>query len=606
MSIPAPNSGTEQFASPRDRALINQKSDFDGLRKILGILPRKRRVGVAVLTLVMIVSAALEALLLVAVMQAVNYLQHATLGDSPLRGLVPVSVAGDERVLGIFVATLLVGAVVLTTIARIGLLRSTAMLAYGSGRDVAMQLLERNLKAQVPYVSVSGSATLIGSVNRVQILSHTVFLPVLRAIASGFLVLAIMFTLFASDPLTAALAFAVIGATYLFTTLILRKRLHQNGRIISKTQERRISVLRESIGSIREIRLYENREVFEHEFETLETAFRTAQANNLYYAQSPRYGIEAVGLILFGGLIFASTYDGGILPVSLPAIGALAIGAQRMLPLMQQMFNGWAQYSGNIGVVADIVESLDLLAAHADIELGQEDKAPLAWSRLVFDDVSYQHKEAADPAIVSASFILNRGDKILVSGQTGSGKSTLIDLITTFRKPTSGRIMLDGEEMSERLTGIWRSQIALVPQSTFFLDGTVRDNILFGKSPGPEDDEMIRQVLHLTDLEETVADLPDGLDNKIGEDGTRLSGGQRQRLSVARALFRNRPILVLDEATSALDAATEERILERLEREKPELTVIHISHRAHATTRANGELKVADRVARLSALEQVV
>lgn len=469
-----------------------------------------------------------------------------------------------------------------------------------------MQLLERHLKAQVPYFSVSGSANLIGSVNRVQILSHTVFLPLLRSLASGFLALAIMLTLFAADPLTAAFAVAVIGATYLVTTLILGSRLHQNGRVISKTQERRISVLRESIGSIREIRLYENRDVFQHEFDTLETAFRTAQANNLYYAQSPRYIIEAVGLILFGVLIVASTYDGGIVPVSLPAIAALAIGAQRMLPLMQQVFNGWAQYSGNTGVVADIVESLDLLESHADTELGQYDTPPLAWSRLVFEDVSYQHNDAADPAIVSASFILNQGDKILLSGQTGSGKSTLIDLIMTFRKPTFGRIMLDGEELSDRLAAIWRRQIALVPQATFFLDGTVRDNIMFGKSPAPEDDEMIRQVLHLTDLEETVADLPDGLDTEIGEDGTRLSGGQRQRLSVARALFRNRPILVLDEATSALDTATEERILERLEREKPELTVIHISHRAHATTRATCELKVADRVARLSAREQVV
>lgn len=535
--------------------------------------------GFAFYVVATLLSAMLEVWLLVSVMDAAKIFQGDGVRETFLGSNFEFMSSANAEMAATYIAASLGIAVILATVARVALIRASALLAYQSGKDLSLELLRRSLSANVSYFSGTGSAALLGSTNRIQILSHTVILPLLRAITSIFIVLAITATIFWASPLAASSAVVLIGFAYILLTLLLRAQLRSYGEVISNTQDKRITILKDSVGSIREIKTYQNRALFEDQFEEVETSFRKAQAEILFLSQAPRYLIEALGLLFLGALVFAAAYGVDSLAVPIPAIGALAVGAQRMLPMAQQVFNGWAQYSGSARVIDDLAKSLRQVEAQADIQTRKTRDSHLDWRKLTFEEVTFEFEEAAAPVLTSASFSIERGDTVIISGQTGGGKSTLLDLIMGFRSPTSGSVQLDGASLSGTLLNRWQQEFSLVPQSIFLIDGTIRENILFGAAPGADSEGLLAEALYIADLEDTIERTEGGLASSVGEGGVRLSGGQRQRISIARAVLRNRPVMVLDEATSALDLATEKRIMERLEEKRPDLTVIHITHR---------------------------
>lgn len=573
---------------------MNSAPDQSNMRFLFSLLPVERKVGFALYIAATLLSALLEVWLLVSVMDAAKIFQGDSARDTFLGKNFSIIGSASAEILGSYVAASVGFSVILATLARVGLIRASALLAYQSGKDLSLELLRRSLSANVSYFSGAGSAALLGSTNRIQILSHTVILPILRAITSIFIIIVITATIFWASPLAASSAVTLIGLAYVALTLLLRAKLRSHGEVISTTQDKRITILKDSVGSIREIKSYQNRDLFEDQFREVESSFRKAQAEILFLSQSPRYLIEALGLLFLGVLVFAAAYGVDSLAVPLPAIGALAVGAQRMLPMAQQVFNGWAQYSGSARVVDDLATSVRQVGAQADIQASENGNAGLDWRVLTFEDVSFGFEEAAAPVITSASFNIERGDTVMISGQTGGGKSTLLDLIMGFRPPTFGSVQLDGEILSGKILGRWQQEFSLVPQSIFLIDGTIRENILFGAAPGSDDDISLAEALYITDLEETIERIEGGLDSWVGEGGVRLSGGQRQRISIARAVLRNRPVMVLDEGTSALDIATEKRIIKRLEEQRSDLTMIHITHRVRRDWGYSKKLIVRD------------
>ena len=201
-------------------------------------------------------------------------------------------------------------------------------------------------------------------------------------------------------------------------------------------------------------------------------------------------------------------------------------------------------------------------------------------------DVDFAYDATATPAVRNIDLIVNRGDTLAIVGQTGSGKSTILDLILSLLSPTSGEVLVDGAPIESRLPG-WLTSIGMVPQSHYLMDDTIRRNVAFGLSDRLIDDARVIEALKLAQLDEFVATLPDGVETMVGEHGVRLSGGQRQRIVIARALYPDPSILILDEGTSALDSATESDLMEALQQASRDRTVIIVAHRLSTVRRAD-------------------
>ncbi|MEA3065553.1 MAG: ATP-binding cassette, subfamily bacterial PglK, partial [Sphingomonadales bacterium] len=261
---------------------------------------------------------------------------------------------------------------------------------------------------------------------------------------------------------------------------------------------------------------------------------------------------------------------------AIPVLGALALGAQRLLPLLQQAYSGWSLASGNHRAFRDIVELME-----APIPAPQPAAAqPLAFEReLAFERVGFRYPEGRF-GLVDVDFSLRAGEHVGIAGPTGGGKSTLLDLMMGLLEPDCGAILVDGRPLDAASRPAWQAGLAHVPQAIYLADDTIAANIAFPRQAEGLDPERLRAAVRAAQLENFLAGLPEGLETRVGERGVRLSGGQRQRIGIARALYRRPRLLILDEATSALDEATEGAVLAGLQGLRKDLTLVTVAHRA--------------------------
>ncbi|HEY8593232.1 MAG TPA: ATP-binding cassette domain-containing protein [Sphingomicrobium sp.] len=325
---------------------------------------------------------------------------------------------------------------------------------------------------------------------------------------------------------------------------------------MSKAFDSRLKVAQESFGGIRDIIIDGTAELHARAFESIDKELTAARADTGFIAAAPRYVIETVGIVIIA--IAAAWYAGrtGGVAAALPVLGAMAFGAQRLLPVVQQVYHGWSTASGYLSVLA---QATDLLRLKVDPN-GPKNSEPLPLRRCIsIEDLTFTYKGRADPALEAVTFEIPAGSAVALVGETGSGKSTLADLLMGLLEPGSGRITIDGVPLIGETRVRWQRSIAHVPQTIFLADSSIARNIALALGDDALDMDRVIEAARQAQLHAFVESLPDGFDTLIGERGVRLSGGQRQRLGLAGAIYKQAPVLVLDEATSALDEATEAR-----------------------------------------------
>ena len=270
--------------------------------------------------------------------------------------------------------------------------------------------------------------------------------------------------------------------------------------------------------------------------------------------------------------------DSGNIARSLPVLGAFALGAGRLLPLMQQSYLGWAKLMGDSALIINVV---DLLKKPVQPRFtGQCAEVPALRSAIEFRNVTFHYSPTQNvAALASINLSIPQGARVGLVGKSGSGKTTMLDLLMGLLQPSSGFISVDGAKLDETNILSWQNQVAHVPQHIFLLDATLLENVAFGLSQSEIDYEQVREACRLAELDEFIMSLPDEYRTCVGERGVRLSGGQRQRIGIARALYKKKSVLILDEATSALDDATETNIIDSVQRLGPQYTVLMVAHR---------------------------
>lgn len=452
---------------------------------------------------------------------------------------------------------------------------------FGIAKELSVAVYSRVLHQPYSYHTGHNSSEVLAAINKAQLITTQLLVPLMQAAIALVIAVFILIGLLLIDPLVAATSGIGFAAIYALVMLTTRKVMRRKGAVIAKAQGERLQAANEGLGGIRDVLLDHSQSVFLSRFDAVETRLRKAQAINNFIGQTPRFIVEALGLVLIASLaLVLSLRDGGIV-AAIPLLGALALGAQRLVPLMQQIYAGWAQYLGTGRMLYDILGILRL--PEADQFAAPSDHARLPFEKdIVLDIVNFTFPNASRPAIKDVSLTIPKGARVGIVGKTGSGKSTLMDLVLGLLQPSSGRILIDGAELTDENRSAWQAQIAHVPQAIYLSDATVAENIAFGIPKENIDHKRVKQAAIQADLVDVIDALPDRYETFVGERGIRLSGGQRQRIGIARALYKRAEILVLDEATSALDNETEREIVRSIDSLGGGITTISIAHR-HTT-----------------------
>ncbi|PSJ61675.1 ABC transporter ATP-binding protein [Mesorhizobium soli] len=457
---------------------------------------------------------------------------------------------------------------------RLALLWASNSFVYGMSYELGVKLYADTLFQPYAYHTQRNSSEIIATINKVQVVTNNVLLPLMQGAISAVIGLFIVGGLIAIDPVVALVAGVGFSGIYLIASVTARKRLRRNGGLIARAQTRRVQTMQEGLGGIRDVLLDRSQPVFVETYEQAEADFRDARVRNAVLAGAPRFVVEAVGMVLIAAVAVTMVQRPGGIAAALPVLGALALGAQRLLPLIQQLYSGWALALGNKAVLTDIVVLLDRptpATTAAEAALPFEGAIGLR-------QVGYAYPGRA-AALRNVDLVIPKGSRVGIAGKTGSGKSTLMDLIIGLLEPTAGDIRIDGVKLTAANRAAWQRNIAHVPQAIFLADASVAENIAFGVRKADIDPGRVRRAAEQAELAEVIAALPQRYDTRIGERGIQLSGGQRQRIGIARALYKQASVLVFDEATSALDTETETAVMAAIERLDRGLTILIIAHR---------------------------
>ncbi len=542
-------------------------------------LSQRRRHQFIILMGLMLVSAFAEVVSLGAVLPFLGILvapdrlfSHPIVADVALAcGLV----SSDQLVLPLTVvfvaAALLAGAI------RILLLWVGTRLAFATGADLSFEVYRRTLYQPYRIHLVRNSSEVISGITNKVSGVVGVLLSSLTLASSAVLLVAIMLALMAIDLVVASVTAVGFGGCYALITWMSRRRLHRNGKCIAFEQTQVIKALQEGLGGIRDVLLDGTQPVYCDIYRKADHPLRQAQGNNYVIGQSPRYIMEALGIVLIATLAFALSLQPGGIATALPVLGALALGAQRLLPALQQIYGAWANITGSHAILADSIALLDQLLP---AELEQPAPVPLLLKNAIhFDAVRFRYTSNGPWVLNGLNLTIPRGARVGFIGSTGSGKTTTLDLLMGLLMPTEGELLVDGQTIVDNFTRSWQQSIAHVPQSIYLADATIAENIAFGVPRAAIDLNRVRLVASQAQIADFIENSPEGYDAFVGERGIRLSGGQRQRIGIARALYKQASVLVFDEATSALDNATEQSVMDAIEALSSDLTILLIAHR---------------------------
>jgi len=413
-----------------------------------------------------------------------------------------------------------------------------------------------------------------------------VLLPLLDTVARVLTAVLLLVTLFLVQPVIAVSAAVVLGGFYVITFRVLTRKRREVDENLRVSVGALFREAQQMLGGIKPVKVHRAEEHFLSRFAKHSAALAKMSARLPVLGNSARYLVEPLA---FGGLVVAVLLlaaRGRDFSDILPNLGVMALAGYRLLPSLQLLYSQLTQVSSMRHAVDEVYDEFVAVETDRSISVAISSDVlarakPFAWNdAITLRDISFRYSGVSRPALKGISLIIAKNTSLGVIGPTGSGKSTLVDLLLGLYQPATGDILIDGRPLTPALVPAWQAAIGYVPQDIFLIDDTIARNVAFGLPDDEIDPVRLREACATAQILDFIeTDLPAGFDTIVGERGIRLSGGQRQRIGLARALYHRPSLLILDEATSALDVATEARLLQALRGLEGKLTMVVAAHR---------------------------
>ncbi len=447
---------------------------------------------------------------------------------------------------------------------------------------ISHRMMSAYMQAPYTFHLQRNTAELLRNVtSEVYILINKVLSKILGMAREGLMALSILLFLLVVEPLITVIVilFAGLGAgTFLQLT---KRKVKAYGEREQVHRSEMIKAVNQGLGGLKDAR------VLNREFEFIKRFSDEARDSSKlltyisYTSKIPQPLIETIavaGMMMISAIL---VWQGRPLAIIIPILTLFAMAIVRLMPAIRSLTSDYTNLIYNMVSLNPIYNDLKSLEETSrEFRAERRDIKPMVLEQKIEGrNVFYSYPNSEENALDGVSFSIPRGTAVAFVGESGAGKTTVVDLLLGLLDPGKGEVLVDGRDIRENISA-WQRNIGYIPQSIYLADETLRKNIAFGIPEEEIDDEQVMKALELAQLKKMVDDqLPDGLDTILGENGTRLSGGQRQRVGIARALYHEPQVLVMDEATSALDNITEKEITNAIESLKGERTVIMIAHR---------------------------
>jgi len=475
---------------------------------------------------------------------------------------------------------------------RLTLLYVTTRLSFAIGADISIDVYRRTLHQEYSVHLLRNSSEVInGIVTKTHVVVKAGITPVLMLVSAIIMLVGIVSTLLVINVQISFFAVVGFGVLYGVVIKFTRKKLKQNSKVVAYQSNAIVKSLQEGLGGIRDVLIDGSQEFYCTLYRKADLPMRRAAGDNMFISGSPKFVMESIGMSLIVILAYLLTQKQGGITAAIPILGALALGAQRLIPALQQAYSSYSAIQGSRSSNQDV---LDLLNQPLPILTTQNQSIEIPFKKeIVLNNISFRYSKNTPWVLKNINLKITKGMHVGFIGTTGSGKSTLLDIIMGLIPPTKGEIVVDNKVITVINRQAWRRHIAHVPQSIYLSDNSIEENVAFGIPKDEINKKRVEKSIKQAKIDELIGESKDGYQAIVGEQGVRLSGGQRQRVGIARALYKQTDVLVFDEATSALDNNTELAVMKEVSELKRDLTVLIIAHRLST-------LKNCDRIIRLN------
>jgi ATP-binding cassette, subfamily B, bacterial PglK len=543
-------------------------------------LTKRRQKQFSLLLILMVAASLAEIISIGAVLPFLGILtapeqvyQHAL-----MQPVIQILALTEPKQLILPLTILFITAALLAGVIRLILLYTMTRLSYATGADLSINIYRRTLYQEYEtHMSHNSSEVINGIITKTNTVIGGVVSPALNFISSIIILVGIMGALFVINPTIALSTSIGFGTLYWIVIRYTKTHLKDNSKTIADQSTQMIKSLQEGLGGIRDVLIDGTQQFYCKIYRNADLPLRRASGNNQFISGSPRYAMEAIGMTLIAGLAYLMTQQEGGMVTAIPVLGALALGAQRLLPVLQQAYGAYSQIKGSKSSFEDVLNLLDQpLPEYAD----QLPPKPIPFTKEIkLNNLNFRYSEDSPWVLKNTNLSLKKGSRIGFMGVTGSGKSTLIDIIMGLLPATEGGLIIDNQIINNQNRRAWQAHIAHVPQNIYLSDSTIEENIAFGIAKELIDHQRVKKAAQQAQIAELIEQWKDGYQTFVGERGVRLSGGQRQRIGIARALYKQANVLIFDEATSALDNETEQAVMDATKGLDKELTILIIAHR---------------------------
>jgi ATP-binding cassette subfamily B protein len=548
-------------------------------RRLWRQVPLRRRLQLAVLFLLMLAAAGAEIFSIGAVLPFLGVIAapDQVLAQPMVQAVTRAAGLSTREDLLLFFTLTFVAAALLSAGLRLVAMWTQVRMANAIGADFSIKAYERTLYQPYAVHVARNSSEVHAGISKANNLASVMIQPSLHLLSASLILLGLLGAIVAIDPVVALSAVFGFGGIYAAILTLARRRLAEFSAVAARETIRINKATSEGLGGIRDVLIDGLQATYARLYRSSIRPLQRAGAWTAFVENSPRLVIEALGMALIAGMAYsmARPTEGGSNPILV--LGSLALAAQRMLPVLQNLYSNLVRIQSSQVSVQDALEFLEQpLPAHVGLPLA----APLPFRQAVeLKDLGFRYSTGGPWVLRGLNLRIPRGSRVGFIGATGSGKSTLIDILMGLLTPVEGAVLIDGIPVFPDRTRSWQAHLAHVPQAIFLADVSIAENIAFGLRPEEIDRNRVRQAARQAQLADTIESWSAGYDTLVGERGVRLSGGQRQRVGIARALYKRADVIVFDEATSALDNRTESAVMEAIEGLHSDLTIFLVAHR---------------------------